>query len=217
MRILEKPILFNTEMVQAILEDRKINTRRITKFKPYTSLNETNGDFEICEPVTQNFFRCRLDFEKWAMQKCSYKVGDILYVRETFANTWTPDGEEGFIYKADGEPSKFPYWGNANQCKDEVWIPSIHMPKEAARIFLKVTNIRVERIKATTAGDCKREGIKLDYDITDIWSADSYIDEFKKVWDSIYEKQGFGWNENPWVYVIEFERLTSQYKENKTI
>jgi hypothetical protein len=210
----EKPILFNTEMVKAILEGRKTSTRRPVKRTPsnddpsgygfWKDYNERDSRWYIKDYTHSPLLYTLEEYiNKWS----KYHIGDILYVRETFANTWTPDGEEGFAYKADGEPSKFPYWGNANQCKDEVWIPSIHMPRVAARIFLKVTDVRIERIRATTAGDCKKEGVKLDFDITDIFTADEYIEGFKKIWDSIYQKQGDGWDENPWTWVFEFEKL----------
>ena len=77
------------------------------------------------------------------------------------------------------------------------------MPKAAARLLLKVTDVRVEMIRATTAGDCVKEGIKLDYPITSVQSADEYIYEFRKLWDGIYNN----WKENPWVWVIEFEKV----------
>ncbi|AKN32411.1 hypothetical protein Ccar_16710 [Clostridium carboxidivorans P7] len=200
---MEKPILFNTQMVKAILEGRKTSTRRIIKnvegMEYDRKLNNGNVLFKDAHIFTTKF-----------EIKTPYKVGDILYVRETWANTWTPDGEEGFVYKADGEPAKFPYWGNANQCKDEVWIPSIHMPKQAARIFLKVTDIKVKKIRSTTAGECKKEGIKIDYPITDIYTADEYIEEFKKLWNITVKKESldkYGWKADPWVWVVEFKRV----------
>lgn len=207
-----KPTLFNTEMVQAILEGRKTSTRRPVKRTPsnddpcgygfWKEYNERDSRWYI-KDYTHSC--CWFTLEEYMSKWSKYHVGDILYVRETWCQSTEiePDyGKQEYHYKAT--PDDFIKQSPQGFVK---WKPSIHMPKEAARIFLKVTDIRIERIMATTAGDCKKEGIKLDYDITDIWSADSYIDEFKKLWDSIYSKQGDGWNENPWVWVIEFEKV----------
>ena len=172
-----------------------------------------------------------------------YDVGDILYVRETWADTWTPCGQEGFVYRADGEPERFPYWGNASLLKDEVWRPSIHMPREAARIFLRVTGVRVERVQEITGRDVLAEGVArligdLDTELCDNcplpdelkgvrcyggnpamcegshcgeayerYLSEAAIDEFADLWDSIYANRGYGWEQNPWVEVDEFERV----------
>ncbi|MDK0720502.1 hypothetical protein P5E58_04720 [Clostridium perfringens] len=188
-----KPILFNTAMVRAILDGEKTCTRRIIKkeipggYKPLGFVLYPTDDKELGNLV----FGGKGANVYYA--KPPYKVGDILYVRETWANTWTPDGDIGFVYKADGEPKNFPYWGNAKQGKHEVWMPSIHMPKEAARIFLKVTSVRAERLKDITDEGCLSEGIR----------------EFTK--DGIVKKYWDGWTNlfeyNPWVWVIEFEKV----------
>lgn len=212
-----KPILFNTEMVKAILDSEKTCTRRIIKgvprnYEPLGYVLYPKDDKELG----------KLAFGGKGANvyyiKPPYKVGDILYVRETWANTWTPDGEEGFIYKADGKPKEFPYWGNANQCKYEVWIPSIHMPKEAARTFLKVTSVKVERLQDITDEGCYQEGI----------SGTSFYDEaehiqiagiglndsleraaFSLLWNSTVKKNDSVnlYKSNPWVWVINFEKI----------
>jgi len=116
-----KPILFNTEMVQAIKEGRKTVTRRIVKprYRPYERMTRY---------MPQPFY-----------------TGDILYVRETFAVM-----PYGYVYRADGEDPEG--WDSSDR-----WVPSIHMPKEAARLFLRVTDVRVESLQAITPEDCERE------------------------------------------------------------
>jgi len=210
-----KPILFNTEMVQAILDGRKTVTRR--NIKNVTIIEDDKLDewrFEYYN--NYDYGSCS---EKYFINTFApYQIDDILYVRETFANTWTPDSEDiGFIYKADGVPKKFPYWGNAKQYKDEVWIPSIHMPKEAARIFLRVTDIRVEKLQDITDEQTLKEGIQIIGTGLYAASEDSNFKlqqiypktAFKYLWNSTIKKQDIGkydWNSNPYVWVIEFER-----------
>ncbi|AOY53845.1 hypothetical protein [Clostridium perfringens] len=221
-----KPILFNTAMVRAILDGEKTCSRRIIKkeipggYKPLGFVLYPTDDKELGNLV----FGGKGANVYYA--KPPYKVGDILYVRETWANTWTPDGDIGFVYKADGEPKNFPYWGNAKQGKHEVWMPSIHMPKEAARIFLKVTSVRAERLKDITDEGCLSEGIR---EFTKDGIVKKYDTEpnmhtwqemprtpkgaFEKLWNSTVNVKKYwdGWTNlfeyNPWVWVIEFEKV----------
>lgn len=205
-----KPILFNTEMVQAIEEDRKTQTRRPIKSK--------TGYFQVCwrQGDPDNKWIYEADENEMmldSMVNSPYKVGDILYVRETWADTWTPDGIKGYAYKAKGTPNKFPYWGNESLSKHEVWRPSIHMPKEAARIFLEVTDIRVERVQDITTDTAMTEGVKaftkdfklFKYSVSDAfqWSdaAKSSVGCFENLWNSMYGN----WDDNPWVWVIKFK------------
>lgn len=224
-----KPILFNTAMVRAILDGKKTCTRRIIKkeipggYKPLGFVLYPTDDKELGNLV----FGGKGANVYYA--KPPYKMGDILYVRETWANTWAPDGEVGFVYKADGEPKDFPYWGNAKQGKHEVWMPSIHMPKEAASIFLKVTSIRAERLKDITDQGCLNEGIR---EFTKDGIVKKYDTEpnmhtwekmprtpkesFEKLWNSTLQLKGKwnGWTNlfefNPWVWVIEFKKVEKQ-------
>ncbi len=218
-----KPILFNIQMVKAILDSKKTCTRRLIKLPKHIE-KQRNGLYTLNAEgsvYTDQDFKDVVDYIK-----TPYKVGDILYVRETWANIWTPDGAKGFIYKADGEPKYFPYWGNAKQCKHEVWMPSIHMPKIAARIFLKVTSVRVERLKNITEQACFNEGIReftkdgvvKKYDIEPnmhTWEKMPRTprEAFEKLWNSTLQLKGKwnGWTNlfeyNPWVWVIEFQRV----------
>jgi hypothetical protein len=188
-----KPILFNTEMVLAILDGRKSCTRRLVKFfsgeNPRWSgyikdgLMLYNGKNEPC------------------IRKAPYQPGDILYVRETFIQA----AAHIFWYKANDKP-----W----MSKGLRWKPSIHMPKEAARIWLKVTDVRVERLQDVTEDGAKAEGAidnrgfihspENEYDR--IYTAREH---FIKIWNSTIKKSNlnrYGWDANPWVWVIEFER-----------
>lgn len=231
-----KPILFNTAMVRAILDGKKTCTRRLIKNK------YTNTDIEFYENKGKKILvyaqndvpetKINEDGSKTMtvrfMEEIEppYKVGDILYVRETCTNVWTPDGVIGFAYKADGEIEDFPYWGNIKQGKHEVWIPSIHMPKIAARIFLKVTSIRAERLNDITDKDCFNEGIR---EFTKDGIVKKYDTEpnmhtwkkmprtpreaYEKLWNSTLQLKGKwnGWINlfefDHWVWVIEFERV----------
>lgn len=128
--------------------------------------------------------------------KAPYHPGDILYVRETWKKA-----PNGYYYYED--------WQRNDIADVTKWKPSIHMPKEAARIWLKVTDVSVERLNDITDKDAEREGAQpdypFDYDV-DKWPN---LEHFKKIWNSTIKKSDldrYGWNANPWVWVIEFDR-----------
>lgn len=218
-----KPILFNTEMVKAILDGRKCCTRRNPlNFVMKDGYNPKWSGYSLGEYYTGHIetgvcLYSRGAHDVWGVRsnvvKPRYKVGDILYVRETWCDRWLPDGflqgAERYGYKADGTPT-FGYWGNDKQCKDNVWIPSIHMPKEAARIFLKVTDVRVERLQDIT--DIQAEGTeyfdckKCSYNMWCNNLGHGETDCFKNIWDSTVKEYWQKWESNPYVWVIEFER-----------
>lgn len=135
-----------------------------------------------------------------------FKPGDILYVRETwdYLEGWKigdPGIEGKYFYRADGDLRPISWRGN--------WRPSIHMPKEAARIFLNVTNVRVERLQCMSWDDICNEGLIPDSDIRDKFSFEMLQNKFKNLWDSTIKKSNldrYGWDASPWVWVIEFER-----------
>lgn len=187
-----KPILFNTPMVQAILDDRKTVTRRVIKYP-------SCGYFEFEPPRVKE----------------PYHFGDILYVRETWHKYTKRVGkgescrlEQFYGYKASVANS---------EDSREKWRPSIHMPKEAARIFLRVTDVSVERLQECGKGWCidiEKEGVTTPQNpilyINDDAFHNALREEFQKLWDSTIKKTGldrYGWNANPWVWVVEFERL----------
>lgn len=192
-----KPILFNTEMVRAILDGRKSCTRRLVKFLSGENSKWTgyikdgvmlyNGKNEPC------------------IRTQTYQPGDILYVRETWM-----DYAGRTMYRADCDKYRL----ESLKLAEFSWKPSIHMSKEAARIWLKVTDVRVERLQEITEDGAKTEGAidnrgfihspENEYDR--IHTAREY---FIEIWDSTIKKSDldfYGWNANPYVWVIEFER-----------
>ena len=207
-----KPILFNTEMVRAILDGRKSCTRRLVKFLPGENPRWTgyikdglmlyNGKNEPC------------------IRKASYQPGDILYVRET----WGEGYEEGtYIYRASDKLAGLPTFKESSKL---IYHPSIHMPKEAARIWLKIMNVRVERLQEMKPLDVIKEGAYPDcWDCLNTYEesgsqccygteeqcsqCDEVMMEWEKLWTSTIKKSDldcYGWDANPWVWVIEFER-----------
>ena len=203
-----KPILFNTEMVRAILDGRKTATRRVVKPQPA-------GDGSKPEPLTTRPGYWNTWGDDYVYHQ-PYQIGDILYVRETWCqygelddNDCLKDGTEKYYYRADGEnPTPFNDFLVQHAGWDEhrempVWHPSIHMPKEAARLFLRVAGVRVERLKEMTASSAMDEGF-LDWKV------------FTSLWDKTIKKADlplYGWNANPWVWVIEFERCEKPERE----
>lgn len=196
-----KPILFNTEMVRAIMDGRKSCTRRLVKPQPDEKHAFTLGFvIDSTEKKKVGCFEFGINEYGGSMQcaKPPYQPGDILYVRETWCkydDDHIIDGRK-YAYKADASPiseearKKFGYR----------WRPSIHMPKEAARIWLKVTDVRVERLQDMTDDDAEAEGFT-DYTSTALG--------FAYTWDHTIKKSDFdryGWAANPWVWVIQFER-----------
>jgi len=178
-----KPILFSTEMVQALLKGRKTVTRRKIKLDLGMADTDKNDSTYLKIPDTDGDYHDAKDY-------CKYRVGDILYVRETWLKA-----DDGIHYKADETPTS----KELRIAYGYKWKPSIHMPKKIARIFLKVTDVRVERVKDITNKEAKREGIKVGTDNSGLM----YKANFAKLWNSIYGD----WNDNPFVWVIEFERV----------
>lgn len=194
-----KPILFNTDMVRAIIDRRKTVTRRVLKPK-YTNTQIIIKNGRAFETVGTLATTTEI--------KLPYQVGDILYVRET----WLKCGEE--------------YWYKASRqdINDNIWHPSIHMPKEAARIFLRVTNVHVEQLQDIITGDYKtplninREGLLSpcgrcthhNGDCEDFIAQNAcrLVDEFIKLWNSTAKEEDlyrYGWAANPPVLAVTFK------------
>lgn len=197
-----KPILFNTDIVRAIFDGRKTVTRRIVKNNPEECTSKVvNGICKLCDD--KGGFYLPDDYVK---ARSPYQVGDILYVRETFAKLTRSDGTYKYVYKSTGE---YPF-GEKYIVKFK-WHPSIHMPKEAARIFLRVTNVRVERLQDITPEQIDAEGCKeYAYNAKTGELLPSKPTWFKIKWDSTIKKSDidkYGWAANPYVWVIEFERI----------
>lgn len=210
-----KPILFNTEMVRAILDGRKTCTRRLVRFLSGENPQWTgyirdglmlyNGKNEPC------------------VRKAPYQPGDVLYIRET----WTEECEK-YYYRADYDsdyldPCETLSGGYPASCRNHPgcdgcmatstrihWRPSIHMPKEAARIWLKVTDVKVERLQEMKPVDVIKEGAYPDcWDCLNTYEESGSMMEWEKLWNSTIKKSdldSYGWDANPWVWVIEFER-----------
>lgn len=202
-----KPILFNTEMVRAILDGRKTCTRRIVKDG---IPDDAMWGYSAFTP--KGYITCRgvyADGYGEGFYKLPYKPGDILYVRETWCGL--PVNEAGhlrghpiYYYKADGDLRPEGWRG--------AWHPSIHMLKEAARIWLKVTDVRVERLQDITDDGAKDEGANWKNGQNVGWEEKmkrTATERFAEIWDSTIKKSDldrYGWETNPWVWVIEFER-----------
>ena len=191
-----KPILFNTDMVRAIMDGRKTCTRRICK-----DANEcTVPDMEFYNADKRTYavhnFADKKHTEKLNIveRTCPICPGDVLYIRETWGHPISLNSNKQYVFRAD----KIAESGFKND--SHIWHPSIHMPKKAARIWLKVTNVRVERLQDMTDDDAEAEGC-FDYTSTALG--------FPDVWESTIKKSdldSYGWDANPWVWVIEFER-----------
>lgn len=190
------PRLFNTEMVRAILDGRKTCTRRICK-----DANErTVPDMEFYNADRRTYAVHNFaDQEHTEMlstgeRTCPICPGDILYVRETWKKA-----PNGYYYYED--------WQRNDIADVTKWKPSIHMPKEAARIWLKVTNVRVERLQEITSEQIGREGVDVEY--PHVLNGEEKRYAFSTLWNSTVKKSDldrYGWKANPWVWVIEFER-----------
>lgn len=236
-----KAIIFKTEMVRAILDGRKTCTRRVAF---------PNGDLrEFPRPDNPDawWFRGRvyknlnsaMRSPQGVLSLCKYKKGDILYVRETWKPMYPDETSNivcGYMYKADdcglrGEEYKKWYDAHYPSGKDwfcpGIWWPSIHMPKEAARLFLRVTDVRVEHLQDITEEQARAEGAEpfcLSTDGEDVPDSERTWHEvgpalwdFIRIWDSTIKPadiEKYGWDANPFVWVIEFERY--KLEENET-
>ena len=214
-----RPILFNTDMVKAILDGKKTETRRTMKPQPW---NIGQGKDECRHE--KGFFDTGKN--EWACRQCGcgiipmkggsyfhapYQPEDILYVRETWQHLYELDGNEEIIdgtgryyYAATDQLPCNGYIDSRGVSHENIpWKPSIHMPKEAARIFLKVTNIRPERLQDIDDNGVVAEGLQIG-------------DPFDELWNSTVKKADqdrYGWDANPWVWVINFKRLESEGKQ----
>ena len=204
---MEKPILFNTQMVKAILNGSKTQTRQLIKPQPPCVLKKmTEGlhagewhlyrDSPMMNPTTNS---------PWGAQYLPpCQPGDVLWVRET----WAKDVGR-YMYRANySDTEKF--YMNGREIR-MVWCPSIHMPKDAARLFLRVKHVRAERLQSISPADIDAEGCKeYAYSATTGELLPSKPIWFKILWNETIKPADlyrYGWDANPWVWVIEFERL----------
>jgi len=230
----EHPILFNGEMVRAILEGRKTQTRRPIKPQPVPSsmgddlwVVKTDGKPSGMACINATDWDVRYWCEKWL----PYEIGDRLWVRETFVLEDTDEmptdgrpyrkmeemGEFGHLlvphYRAtEPEPHIVPLDLSDSYDDRTRWRPSIHMPRWASRIALEVTGVRIQRVQEIGDSDAWDEGSwwrRYDDAVgPPIYIAHGEcIDCFREQWDALYAKRGLGWDVNPWVWVIEFREL----------
>lgn len=217
-----KPILFNTDMVRAILEGRKTVTRLLVK--PQYGIDIDGGEHPF-DAVVGNRLRWADHPNIWTAMPYPYHPGDILYVRET----WERSMAGTYLYKATDTP--FIHNG---------WRPSIHMPRGAARIFLRVTDLRVERLQesffqhGSAIFHLQKEGIDIGEqcrgciasygqpccidDESECGSLDDVRGDFADLWDGTIkpaDRAIYGWAANPWVWVIEFERISGEEAESE--
>ncbi len=205
-----KPILFNTDMVRAILDGRKTVTRRVVKFD-----HGRNPQWTGYIPDGHVLYGSN----NIPAAKAPYRPGDILYVRETWriqaAHRFEADARIEF--KAGGPLQTIQFPGSRSQGTSRIeydaflrkwdrpgWCPSIHMPKEAARLFLRVTDVRVERLCHIGRTDALKEGA----------NQACAVLNFKSIWDNAVnpaDRNQYGWDANPWVWVISFERISMEY------
>lgn len=215
----EIPILFSAPMVRAILEGRKTQTRRVVNPQPFCA---DHGIFHI---GGRNWQAAAIDgmgrrassgtSDEW---RCPYgAAGDRLWVRETFAvgEYARPESKLGFLASATipkerSENTRLLYAAS----ETEVWVPplpwrpSIHLPRWASRLMLDVVCVRVERVQEISRDECRLEGCGTQ-DVP--WCASGrtvhpWVDTYARLWDAINAKRGFGWDSNPWVWVVEFRR-----------
>jgi len=190
----ERPILFSSPMVRAILEGRKTMTRRVTKLADGSlASDEDIPDGGRCDYV-MDFSR---SFPMWERRYCPYgKPGERLWVRETFSKYNHPSNPH-IIYRADDPGDKYLKWE-----------PSIFMPRWASRITLEITGVRVERINDISEEDVWAEGWSVIADMPDKNGGNCRFKNFGEFWDSINgERQGCSWEENPFVWVVEFRMV----------
>ena len=205
----ERPIIFSGEMVRAILDGRKTQTRRAIKFVDGTD------EFVKIEG-NRTIFRDKIldlavpDYAPHLLSaKSRYEPGDRLWVRETFFYEWPdedpPDDMRDcrIVYRAS-EPDYITSDMRESESSYR-WSSSIHMPRWASRITLEITGVRVESLQAISVEDILSEGcrpIACDEDASEIY------EWYSELWDSINAKRGYSWEDNPWVWVIEFKRIT---------
>lgn len=219
-----KPILYSTDMVRAILEGIKTETRQIIKPQPYYFYNCIMGN--PCPVMTEQYYIAGNPHPVIVEQYGAvmpdmtdkrltppYSTADILYVRETWQYIDFAGENNGYVYRASENGQS---WESA--ASDWRWRPSIHMPKEAARIFLRVTGVRAEQLQDITGEGCQNEGIahvrtrRIDTSTLRTYGAD----RFAALWDSTIKRADlplYGWDANPWVWVNEFKRIEVENDE----
>lgn len=201
----ERPILFSPEMVRAILDGRKTMTRRIVKLPDWATCCDgrgrdvvphwpDNGAHPLFGECYLRFSYCKLCGSMGSRVHCPFEVGGLLWVREAWGyKTFTDARNKQVIYRADTVGTR--------QESTLRWRPSIHMPRWASRITLEVTGVRVQRVQGNDEWDVRSEGLRRSEDGPNLRAS------FRRLWNDINAKRGYGWDANPWVWVVEFKRI----------
>ena len=224
-----KPIIFSTLMVQAILEGRKTQTRRVIKLKygnthhemrtdKYgTYLVEMENEIEGVHLIKNDDGTTTMKLLAYIEKKPRYQAGDILWVRETWMDI--PEHfPENFHYRASSTPDDIAWLKNCS-CK---WRSGKYMPRAVARIFLRVTDVRAERVQDISPEDIRAEGFAFECDSLCVGPCEPIkkggamclgYRPFERIWESLNAKRGYGWDTNPWVWAYTFERITKEEAE----
>ncbi|AFQ50409.1 hypothetical protein [Burkholderia cepacia] len=204
----ELPILFSGPMVRAILDGSKTQTRRVMKLQPDARTTEVS----VCRDQWMGIGPSGIgvgtsQWDPW--RKSRFAADYRLWVRETFAHMYrgntTPETrrDDDVVYRADGfTPDEYVYG---------TWKPSIHMPRWASRITLKITGVRVERLQHISETDARAEGVTIEEHLARGYCAGAdrppSIRAYRDLWDGLNAARGHGWEANPWVWVVEFQRV----------
>ena len=221
-KVKERPILFNSEMVRAILDGRKQITRRVMKTQPHDDWTEIAVEYPYGRALATYRAFPNGGSARWGIEECPYgQPGDRLNVREAWAAhdcfddippRDIPEGEAIWFSGPNGHGATEANGSSLRNNYMGCWRLSIHMPRWASRITLEVTEVRVERVQSISEGDAKSEGV-----LEDGWEdfvpggpvCTSHVGRlaFQDLWDSINHSRGYGWDTNPFVWVVSFKLL----------
>ncbi len=192
-----RPIIFNGEMVRALLDGRKTQTRRVIKPQPQLIMDAEYEGYSMVPSID--------GVNELHSKQCPFGTpGDLLWVRESIRLTSVmengePISDQPVWYLADNEQSRYHHYYPYSR-------PAIHMPRWASRITLKITSVHAERMQDISFDDAVAEGIN--------WLINEHpVETFSKLWDSIYADKGYGWDKNPWVWVIKFDVIKKNVDE----
>jgi hypothetical protein len=212
----ERPIIMSASSVRAILEGRKTITRRVVKPQPSNASHIAHISLMPPKPdgTFEELWWDRIGSADGRVPACPFGVpGNRLWVRETWA--WL--GEEEVIYRAEPAfEALVEKWKTDPNYPQVKWSPAISMPRAASRITLEITKIRVERVQDISEEDCEAEGIDDAYLVKN-HVAPPRRHSFKYLWDDLNADRGFGWNANPFVWVINFRRIDFRKPKGKKV
>jgi hypothetical protein len=213
-----KPIIMSTEDVRAILDGRKTMTRTPIVFTMPYIVRKYNGMTVDGKHILDWSYTTSFGdhYHGWVEMKAPYNAGDVLWVRETFAQIRCIEtGNVDTFYAAnelDYDTVMTTYQCDDNGFETDRHIPwrnGIHMPQDAARLFLRVKDVRVERVQDISPEDCETEGY---FETAPVEPRPRSW--FSDVWNARNAKRGYGWDSNPWVWVYTFERITKEEAEH---